>query len=225
MKPYRAVQALIGYNSSKKKREIIGSCFRLWASNYFLTANHCVNGLKPEQIQVMNCMDDNHDFQCIAVYQHSKSDIAVLEVKGEIPEIFEKFKLSEQNFAYGSQIHCFGMNIDWDKSGSPGRVIGGIIQRDFTYSDGKYESKALELSVPIPKGTSGGPAFFANKDDTVIGMAIGTIKSEVVVSSFEEYEEKEVKTRERISEIIRYGVILRLDPLKEWIQSILPNYN
>jgi len=225
MKPFRAVQALMGYNSQKKKKEIIGSCFRLWAPNYFLTANHCVNELNPEQIQVMNCMDDNHDFQCIAKHQHSKSDIAILEVEGDIPEIFEKFKISEQDFAYGSQVHCFGMNIDWDTSGSPSRVIGGIIQRDFTYSDGKYESKALELSAPIPKGTSGGPAFFANKDDTVIGMAIGTIKSEVVISSIEQYEEQEVKMRERISEIIRYGVILRLYPLKEWIESILPKNN
>ena len=95
-------------------------------------------------------------------------------------------------------------------------------QRDFTYSDGKYESKALELSVPIPKGTSGGSAFFANKNDTVIGMAIGTIRSEVVVSCVEEYEDQEVKMREKISEIIRCGVILRLYPLKEWIESILP---
>lgn len=152
----------------------------------------------------------------------SRNILAILKVEGDIPEIFEKFKMSEQDFAYGSQVHCFGMNIDWNKSGSTGRVIGGIIQRDFTYSDGKYKSKALESSAPIPKGTSGGPAFFANKDDIVIGMAIGTIKSEVVVSSIEQHEEREVKMRERISEIIRYGVILRLDPLKEWIQSILP---
>ena len=50
-------------------------------------------------------------------------------------------------------------------------------------------------------------------------MAIGTIKSEVVVSSFEEYENEKIKERERISEIIRYGVVLRILKVKDWLEK------
>lgn len=105
---------------------------------------------------------------------------------------------------------------------APGRVIGGIIQRDFTYVDGIYSSSVFEFSVPIPKGMSGGPAFIASKDDLAIGVAIATIKSEVVVSSFEEYGKNGTKERERISEIVRYGVVLRLLTVKDWLEEILP---
>ncbi len=190
-----------------------------------MTADHCVRGLKTDQVQIMNPLDDYSDFQCIYIHHHSQADIAISEVSGKIPKQFERFKLTEKDIVYGAQIHCFGMNLDlFDDSrfNSPARVIGGIIQRDFLYRDGVYESFVLELSTPIPKGTSGGHAFFANKDDTVIGMAIGTIKSEVVVSSFEEYENEKIKERERISEIIRYGVILRLLKVKDWLETIMP---
>jgi len=222
MKPFLAVQALGRGNPTNGKIDIVGSSFRLWSSNHFITAQHCVRNIEPSQLKIMNPLSDTHHFNCLAINRHAKADIAVLEVQGTIPEQLEKFKLSNKEASYGANIHCFGIMINLLETGAPARVIGGIIQRDFTYKDGTYQSAALELSVPIPKGMSGGPAFFAHRDDIAIGVAIASIKSEVVVSEFEEYENDKLKEKERISEITRYGVILNLWEVKSWLEEVIP---
>jgi S1-C subfamily serine protease len=224
MKPSAAVQALLSSNEVGKTIGIAGSCFRLWSPNHFVTANHCVQDRKPNQLQVMNCLSDNQDLSCVAIYKHPKADIAVLEIEGLIPEQFERFKLADRNWLFGDQIHCFGMvrNSDRSFSNVTQRVVGGIIQRDFVYNDGVYESTAVELSAPIPTGMSGGPAFFARKPDVAMGVAIATVKSELVVSSVEEYEDNRTKQRERVVEITRYGVVLRLLAVKDWLEEIMP---
>jgi hypothetical protein len=56
-------------------------------------------------------------------------------------------------------------------------------------------------------------------------VAIGTIKSSVVVSEYTDYEDEKKKESEKISEIVRYGVILRLFELREWITETLPRSN
>ena len=154
------------------------------------------------------------------------ADIAVLQVKDNITQEFQRFKLSQKEYTLGAYVHCFGLLHDWmlnpNHEIAPGRVVGGIIQRDFIHNDGLYVSPSLEFSAPIPIGMSGGPAFYAHKDDTVLGMAIGTIKSSVVVHQHTEYEDDKVKEKEKISEITRYGVILRLLKFKDWLESILP---
>ena len=68
---------------------------------------------------------------------------------------------------------------------------------------------------------SGGPAFLDAQDNTVIGMAIGTIESSVVLSQVIEYEDDKLKESEKIKEIVRYGVILRLAEYQYWLESIL----
>ena len=223
MKPYLAVQGLLRCNKVGKP-EIAGSTFRLWSSNHFITASHCVQDIEPAQLKIMNPLNNNHDLNCVAIHRHSKADIAVVEVEGPVPERFQKFKITRSDFSYGAPIHCFGIILDWEGSTdyAPARVIGGIIQRDFIYDDSVYKSPAFELSTPIPKGMSGGPAFLAVQADVAIGIAIATIKSEVVISSFEECENDEIKTRERISEITRYGVVLRLYTVRDWLEEIIP---
>jgi len=226
MKPFAAVQALLKYSSEENKYEFCGSCFRLWARDYYITARHCINGSTPETIKVLNCLNDDLLIDCVAIHEHPTADISILQVKGCVPQEFQRFRLSQEEYKLGTNIHCFGLLHDWMRNPNhemaPGRVIGGIIQRDFIHNDGLYVSPSLEFSVPIPMGMSGGPAFFAHKDDIVLGMAIGTIKSSVVVHGYTKYEDDRVKEKEKISEITKYGVILRLLQFKNWLESILP---
>lgn len=226
MKPFAAVQALLKYSSDKSRYEFCGSCFRLWAEDYYLTARHCICGSSPKIIKVLNCIDDDLFIECTAIHEHPTADIAILQVNRNVPQQFQRFKLSQKEYTLGTNLHCFGLLHDWMQNPNheiaPGRVVSGIIQRDFIHSDGLYVSPSLEFSVPIPIGMSGGPAFYAYKDDTVIGMAIGTIKSSIVVQEYIEYEDDRLKEKEKISEITRYGVILRLLKFKDWLESILP---
>ena len=221
MRPFAAVQALLRCDKSGKPSSLAGSCFRLWSDNHYITAAHCVRDVGPDELLVMNPTKEAQDLRCVAIERHPEADIAIIQIDQETPEEFEKFTLYEHDFYYGQQIHCFGMVTDCQGcfSNVTQRVIGGITQRDFTYADREYKSKAIELSVPIPVGMSGGAAFLACKASVAMGVAIGTKESEVVVSGFEEYEDACLVQRERISRIVRYGVVLRLYAVKDWLQQ------
>jgi len=222
MKPFAAVQALLNYNKTSKRTDIVGSCFRLWSPIHFITANHCIENTNPSELKVMNPFSNYQNLNCVEIYRHAEADIAVLKVTGSVPEQFEKFKISGDEPSYGAPIHCFGIIPNLIKTGAPGRVIGGIVQRDLIHKDHKYKSHSIELSVPIPKGMSGGPAFLAHRDDSAIGVAIGTIKSEVVISEFINYQDEKTQEKERISEITRYGIILTLYSVRNWLEEIIP---
>jgi hypothetical protein len=221
MKIFFFVQALFKINVGKAPT-ILGSCFRVNDSNYYITANHCLDRLESKDLAVSNIFRNN-DLLCSSIHRHDKADIAIIKVEGQIPKEYGNFNIVEADHFVGTTIHCFGMMEEGEhiKGDSPMRVIGGIIQRDFIHKNGPYESWCFEFSSPIPKGMSGGPAFLARNEKIVVGVAIGTIKQEVVISGFEEYQNGNLKQKERISEIIRYGVILRLNPIKKWIYEII----
>jgi len=162
------------------------------------------------------------DIRCKAIYKHSNADIAIIEVE-EVPNKLERFSIYKSDFHLGMPIHCFGIVSDLfiSRTRNPFRVIAGIVQRDFIYDDSKYRSLSLELSSPIPKGLSGGPAFIATQPEMVVGISIATIQSEIIVSNINEYEEDGIRLKEKISEFVRYGVILRIFPLIDWINSII----
>jgi S1-C subfamily serine protease len=222
MRPFAAVQPLMRRN---KKGDWIfaGSCFRLWSPNHYITANHCIQGAEPDHLKVLNVISGAQDLECSNVARHPAADIAIIQIEGDIPGEYERFKLADK-WGLGGQIHCFGYVSDTMATlcAANARVIGGIIQREFVYDDGIYKSPAIELSAPIPKGTSGGPAFIAASPEYAIGVAIATIKSEVVVHGFEEYKENGHYEKERISEITRYGVILQFHvEIIRWLEEKL----
>jgi hypothetical protein len=68
---------------------------------------------------------------------------------------------------------------------------------------------------------SGGPAFYPSKPERVMGVALGSLESEVVIHTVGEYESEGVTERERISRIVEYGVALRLQPLRDWLSEVL----
>lgn len=228
MKPFAAVQPIFKWDNPNKEPRFAGSSFRLWADNFYFTAAHCLEGLDEDRVRIFNCTQNSY-FETCKIYRHPSADLAIIEVSGDVPKIFEKFKLAPKQAYFGTNTRCFGLLEDWledrEQNKAPGRIIAGIVQRIFTHKDTLYTSHAFEYSEPIPLGTSGGPAFLSECDDTVIGMAIGTICSSIVVSQSVEYDDDKIKHREKISEFTRYGVILRLAEYCEWIEGILPSVN
>lgn len=230
MKPYSAVQVLLVRHPGEAKYAFGGSCFRLWSDNCFLTARHCVHGLAANNIAVLNCLaEDNTEdiaLKCVTLFEHPVADIAIVQVEGNVPASFQKFKLANKDYDLGTCVHCFGILDEWMAThrpqDGPGRVVSGIIQRDFIWRDGPFVSGALEYSAPIPRGMSGGPAFYAHQSDTALGIALGTITSNVVVSEYRDYRDNTLHETEKICEVTRYGVILELFPLQEWLWKNLP---
>jgi len=221
MKPFKAVQPVLYKDESSIT--ILGSCFRLWSPSHYLTAQHVVDSFPEKNIFIMNPFDSSGDFYVKTIHKHLTADIAILKVD-PIPDArFEQLKITDSEAKLGQDIHCFG--IVWDlfqsRERSQFRVIGGILQRDLLYNDGNYKSEAFELSAPIPKGLSGGPAFLGQQPEIVVGMALATIQSEIQLSSITEIQENGKCFSERISEYTRYGIILRLFPLMDWIKSII----
>ena len=83
---------------------------------------------------------------------------------------------------------------------------------------------ALELGVAIPLGMSGGPVFFLQHPDTVLGMAIGSLRSELVESAVEEIETAGSYRRELVKQITFYSVALHLVQLTSWLREVIPGY-
>lgn len=223
MRPFAAVQPLMRRVNNEDRWDFVGSCFRLWSPNQYITAAHCIQDAKPDQLKVFNVFP-NGDFRCKNILRHPAADIAVIQIEGNVPKEYERFSITDK-CDFGYPIHCFGYADDrmLTLCADNARVIGGIIQRQFVYNDGTYISPAFELSAPIPKGTSGGPAFLADDPQFAIGVAIASIQSQIVVSQLEYHEENGHCEKETISEITRYGVILNFGAknIKAWLEDNL----
>lgn len=227
MNPYTSIQALIRYKNTEKPSGVIGTCFRIQKSNQcFITAHHCINGINKSEIKILNATPKT-DLSIHEVIPHPKADIAVLVTEDIVPNNFEQFQLTESDFFYGAPAHCFGYTCDFGgRTKIEPRALVAFVQREFTYKDGQYNSKAIEISSPIPKGMSGGPVFYppkANKCE-VFGVAIASIESQIVVHSLNEYKNEIETEREKISKVIEYGVVLRLASIKDWLLKELKGY-
>lgn len=222
MNPYRAVQAVLRVESNRAVG-VLGSCFRLRSGRRFITAAHCVESRSPSDVAVMNPVDEKQNFLCEQISRHPSADLAILEIGNDAPDKFEILRHRDYGKALTLPVNCFGFVADSSRGFShvTPRVIGGLIQRDLVYSDGKYRSEALELSVPIPRGVSGGPAFASSDPEGVLGVAIASIKSEVTVHSFTEVRGGGEVYKEKTVEVVRYGVILRLESMMAWVRDEL----
>ena len=95
------------------------------------------------------------------------------------------------------------------------------MQRRLTYTAGSRTSPVLELSSALPQGMSGAPVYIPRYPPLVVGLALGTVESEVVVHAVEEFESNGIRERERVSRIIQYGIALELVAVSEWLRSQL----
>lgn len=221
--PYRSVQMQIGRNP--EGRRIVGCAFRLKAHpSHFLTAAHCVADLEPPDLEVMDPVRDDEDIACAEIVIHPEADLAMLRCDHPFPEFFEACEFYPEDYKLGTQVHCFGycsdLQTERPERGARHRVVGGIVQRDLIWDNRNYSSRALELSMTVPRGMSGAPVFVLERPGPVLGVALGTLESEIVAYQSEEFTDGHVVSRERVSRIVQYGVALRLHPYRNWISDV-----
>ena len=219
MKPYARVQPIVTVDPNGRYTSICGSAFRLWSPGHYVTAAHCVAGLDPTSCRILATEDQDIGVESICF--HHTADVALLTVDpATVPEQFEVFaNLTDTNL--GQQMHCFGFVAKSAQGPVTPRVISGIVQRHFEHCDASFRSPAIEIGVPVPKGMSGGPIFLSISTDSVAGVAVGSVESEVIVHGLEEVQQDGATYRERISRITEYGVGVRLAKLEEWLKEKL----
>jgi len=208
------------------KPRFLGSCFAFRHSNTFLTAAHCVEGIRPEDL-IVECPRARTDYKAESIDAHPSADIALVRLDEKVwAEGMAPMPGITPDPAWGEDFVAFGFPEDVlgeDPSQPVPRVFKGYVQRVFPY-DGpsRYRYRAAELNIPCPAGLSGGPLFSTVISGQVMGLVTENRESATAVGRIEEA----ISERERITRIernvIHYGVALVLADVAEWVDELIP---
>jgi hypothetical protein len=102
------------------------------------------------------------------------------------------------------------------------RAFRGYVQRTLHYERAPYKYPAAEMSIPSPAGLSGGALFLPSDFNLAIGVATENVQSTTYVGRFEETSHDGVVIRQIERDVVQYGIAVLLDPLKGWIDGVLP---
>jgi serine protease Do len=134
-----------------------GSGFIISADGYAVTNHHVVKGAEEVAIKT----PDGKEYRADVVGTDSKTDLALLKVKGDGP--FKYVKFADKEARVGDWVIAVG-----NPFGLGGTVTTGIISaRGRDIGAGPYDD-FLQIDAPINRGNSGGPAF--NLAGEVIGV-------------------------------------------------------
>ena len=145
-----------------------------------------------------------------AIDRHPEADLAVLRVDRDAAQGVEPFwralpaRFGEPFIAFGYPENVFG-----EDSGQPtARLFRGHYQRFFeNHSRMGYRYEAGEMSIPSPRGLSGGPLFRVGAPMYALGLAAENFQSTTGL------------------EVISYGVAVMLAPLEGWLDERLPEFD
>jgi serine protease Do len=138
-----------------------GSGFFISADGYILTNNHVVDHAKRVQVKTI----DGKTYTAKVIGTDSKTDLAVLKVKGSGDFTFAKFASAPPRV--GDWVLAMG-----NPYGLGGTVTAGIVSasgRDI--GSGPYDDY-LQIDAPVNKGNSGGPSFDMRGEVVGINTAI-----------------------------------------------------
>lgn len=113
---------------------------------------------------------------------------------------------------------------DEEKLTTPLRAHKGIIQRIIEPGHLALSPKAVgfELNFSPAPGISGAPLFiYKESHGEVIGVCVGSFRSEKVEDEITEVNEKGEKYTERRVRVTQFGLAESLTPLKEWQPDFL----
>jgi hypothetical protein len=201
----------------------LGTCFAYRTKRTFLTVAHCVGRLQALELRVVLPITDHADFiEVTGLAVHPTADLAVLTVAPIASDELLPFAGREQTLTWGDDAHAVGFPEESEGHGvvPTARYHSGNIQRFFTHrSSLGYVYRAGELSFGAAAGLSGGPVFPPEHLDKVIGVVAENHDSTTYLRSVEEVQEDGQIYRQRLHEVIRYGIFVSLNtkPVAVWL--------
>lgn len=192
----------------------LGSCAVYARPVYALTAAHCIAHLAPGDIKVVLPVWGG-TARVLAAHHHPEADLAVLRIEhdpGELDSILDElpFRGLAPLTGVGANFGAYGFpeHPDWsdDRPEAAGRLFKGHFQRLFTFEDhtGRYSYPAGEMSIPSPRGLSGGPLFSLDQPDKLAAIAAANVYS---------------STPGEIEGTVSYGIAVLLWMTQVWLDD------
>jgi len=157
-----------------------------------------------------------------AIKCHPTADLAMIETEADLSDEVQPFRGVSAHFGWGERVLALGYPEEAQRDGvlPTARLFTGTIQRELIHdSHMGYKYQAGELSFGSPAGLSGGPVFPASEHDLVLGVVAENHDSTTFLRSVAEIQDGSRYYTEKVHEVIRYGLFVRLDMVKEWLDS------
>jgi Trypsin-like peptidase domain len=205
---------------------ILGTCFAFREPHCWLTAAHVVPDPAPETLAVVTPHAPRDiPLRVVEAVRHPAADVCALRTS-DGAEV-EPFWNPVDNLGLGEEFMVYGYPEDIlgpDARLPTPRLLTGHMQRFYLHrSHAGYEYSAIEMSTAVPAGLSGGPLFRPGAPQMVTGLAADDLQSTTVFESDEEIEIDGERRRTVYRKVISYGVAVRLGPLAEWLDSVVPS--
>lgn len=228
MNPLSAVQILGRIVGNPDELDFLGTCSAFRQQSSVLTAAHCIGKLRKEELATISLGRRGLLVRpVIEIIKHPNADIAVLQLAEDESDVSEpfwdcvgNFHLGEDFVAYGFPEDIFGEDV---RKPTP-RLFKGSFQRFMQHESFMgYHYLAGELSIGCPAGLSGGPLFRPGAPQMLTGIVVENLESTTLLHSVEEIQKDGVIVRVRNQRVISYGVALMLEPIKPWLDIVVPN--
>lgn len=217
----------------RRTSSFLGTCAAFRHPNIALGAAHCVRDMGSEKIQI-HFPGRRELRDVLEVVVHPSADLAILRTASQATDRTGGFfppgafldctgdvDLGEEFMAYG---YPDGAQ-DLKKAKAVARFFRGYYQRFFDYvAPGRYRYAAAELSIPAPAGLSGGPVFSPDDQGRLIALVTTDVQSGTITDSVETEISPGTVRRIEVWKAIYYGVALLLEPLRQWLDENVPQW-
>ena len=226
LRPFYSIGLLFRHHDSDRFA-FLGSCFAYTTKRHFLTAAHCVHSLSAHELQLVLPVVDQPSLGPIrTITSHPSADIAVIETDSPLSQDIQPFRGISALFEWGERVLALGYPEETEHSGTlpTARLFTGTIQRELVHqSHMGYRYQGGELSFGSPAGLSGGPVFPAAEPDLALGVVTENHDSTTFLRSVADIQDGNHRYTEKIHEVIRYGIFVRLDAIKDWLATTIPS--
>jgi hypothetical protein len=217
--PLTATGVVVKKTTETSSPELRGTCAKYVLPHVAVTAKHNVPE-GPEAYAVS--IPSTKEFWSVEqIVRDPEADLAVV-VGAPYDAMFpnQVYTGVHAGLIDGGDFAAYGYPFEGE--GAVGRLFKGHFQRYMGYKDTFRNSYfAGELSIPAPRGLSGGPVSYAHTLDQLAAVVTANIDSYLVEDAYEEEVDKDHVRRGEIRRIVAYGIAVMLPPKANWLNEIV----